>query len=65
MRSFIAVMMLFALSSAPCFELFSAAPVNRISLSEGKQNRVIGKDVSRPVKFYADSNMLKFGVIMM
>lgn len=26
MRSFIAVMMEFALSSAPCFELFSAAP---------------------------------------
>lgn len=25
-RSFIAVIMLFALSSAPCFELFSAAP---------------------------------------
>lgn len=28
-RSFIAVIMLFALSSAPCFELFSAAPMNQ------------------------------------
>ena len=31
MRSFMAVMMLFALSSAPCFELFSAAPTERHS----------------------------------
>jgi hypothetical protein len=30
-RSFMAVMMLFALSSAPCFELFSAAPRERES----------------------------------
>lgn len=30
MRSFMAVMMLFALSSAPCFELFSAAPEKEI-----------------------------------
>lgn len=27
--SFIAVMIVFALSSAPCFELFSAAPTNK------------------------------------
>jgi len=31
MRSFMAVMMLFALSSAPCFELFSAAPAKSYS----------------------------------
>ena len=31
MRSFMAVMILFALSSAPCFELFSAAPAKSYS----------------------------------
>ena len=40
--SFIAMMIVFALSSAPCFELFSAAPVsNNFKLSNDFQNFVV------------------------
>lgn len=39
MRSLIAVMIEFALSSAPCFELFSAAPKRRYKNQNRKRKR--------------------------
>ena len=58
--SFIAMMIVFALSSAPCFELFSAAPVsNNFKLSNDFQNFVVSIQWLIKFNFYSNVDQKK------